>query len=209
MPSASTVDKKPFLWDAGKALDFPSIWDLICQNHPDGHPVSRETIACIFFEETCFCNRKQQPGPAVGFGQMQIYDKDKIPFFADLGYNSDQNNHKSDLPLITYKMVTDDHNLSVDISCAYFQWLVMNGKSREGALMAQTGGGGNETFVPLFIEGGNRLAAAMSSGERSDYTDALNYAKANGRHHNPVPFSGNYAFTKFWEFVIPDEYLGN
>jgi len=208
MTSAASVDRKPLFWEPDKALNFPDIYDLICQYHPDGNPVSREIIACIFFEETGFCNRKQKPGPAVGFGQIQIYDSDKIPFFESVGYNSDKKNTNSSLPLITYEKITSDNALSVKLSCQYFQWLAQNGKSLEGSLMAQTGGGRNLKFVPLFIEGGKRLKQALTSEQtRESFADALNYARANGIHQNPIPIRGKNAYTKFWEFVIPEEYI--
>jgi hypothetical protein len=202
------VDKKPFLWEPERALNFPDVYDLICRYHPDGHVVSREIIACIFFEETGFCNRKQKPGPAVGFGQIQIYDSDKIPFFESIGFNSDRKNTASQLPLITYDKIISDNDLSVKISCQYFQWLAAKGKSLHGALQAQTGGGGNAKFVPLFIEGGKRLLRAITDEwTREAFADALNYARANGIHANPIPYKGKFAYTKFWEFVIPDSYL--
>lgn len=208
MMSAFEVDRKPFLWEPDKALNFPDIYSLICKYHPEGNPVSREIVACIFFEETGFCNRKQKPGPAVGFGQIQIYDQDKIPFFESIGFNSDKKNKNSSLPLITYETIINDKELSVRLTCQYFQWLVKNGKSLEGALSAQTGGGGNAKFVPLFIEGGKRLQNALYNEQtREAFADALNYARANGIHQNPIPVRGKNAFTKFWEFVIPEEYI--
>lgn len=209
MMKASEVDKKPFLWEPDKALHFADIYSLICRFHPEGHAVSREIIACIFFEETGFCNRKQQPGPAVGFGQVQIYDRDKIPFFESIGYNTDKQNPNKGQPFLTYKMVTDSHELSVQISCKYFQWLVGTlGKSRDGALSAQTGGGGNAKFVPLFVAGGAKLLQAITTDwTREAFADALNYARANGIHGNAIPVRSQYAYTKFWEFVIQDDYL--
>jgi hypothetical protein len=206
--SATEVDRKPFLWEPDKALNFPDIWELICKYHPEGNPVSREIIACIFFEETAFCNRKQKPGPAVGFGQIQIYDNDKIPFFDSIGYNSDKKKTDSDKQTITYDTITNDKELSVKLSCLYFQWLVNQGKSLNGALMAQTGGGNNAKFGPLFIEGGKRLRQAINEEQtRESFAEALNYARANGIHQNSIPIRGVNAYTKFWEFVIPEEYI--
>lgn len=208
MAGAFEVDRKPFLWEPDKALNFPDIYDLICKYQPEGSPISREIIAYIFFEETAFCNREQKPGPAVGFGQIQIYDFDKIPFFESIGFNSDKKKTDSSQPLITYEMITRDNELSVKLSCQYFQWLVKNGKSREGALMAQTGGGGNAKFGHLFIEGGRLLSQAINSEQtRESFVTALNYTRANGIHQNAIPFKGRNAFTKFWEFVIPEEYI--
>lgn len=208
MSDAASVDRKPLFWEPDKALNFPDIYELICKYQPEGSPVSREIIACIFFEETGFCNRKQKPGPAVGFGQIQIYDNDKIPFFESIGYNSDKKNSTGSQPLITYETIIGDKDLSVKLSCQYFQWLAKKGKSLEGSLMAQTGGGANQKFVPLFIEGGKRLRQAINSQQtRESFADALNYARANGIHQNPIPIRGANAYTAFWEFVIPEEYI--
>lgn len=199
MSGASEVNPKPLFWEPDKALNFPDIYYLISQYHPQEHPVSREIIACIFFEETGFCNRRQRTkkgfGPAVGFGQMEIDNPDKEDFFKWMG-----------IPKPSPDAITINNELSVQISCKYFQWLVsVHGKSVDGALSAQTGGGGNESFVPLFKEGGKRLRDAIySSDKREDYVRALNYARTNGIHKNGIPYKD---YRSFWEFVIPEQYL--
>jgi hypothetical protein len=208
--SPHTVNRRPFLWEPDKALSFPEIYSLICECHPATHPVSREIIACIFFEETAFCNRKQKPGPGVGFGQIQvrrtngkIFDPEKAPFFESLGYSSDQNGLKT-----LEETILGNKRFSVEITCKFFQWLVSLGKSTQGALLGQTGGGKNATYVPLFIEGGRLLTKAMTQDwNRPAFVDALSYAPRIGFHHNAIPLTGNFAHTKFWEYVIPEDYL--
>ena len=213
--SPYTVDNKPLFWEPDKALSFPEIYSLICEYHPAGHVVSREIIACVFFEETGFCNRLQQQkggglGPGVGFGQIQvrhrdgkIVDGEKEPFFKSLGYSSDPTGLKS-----LEEMILANKRFSVQITCKYFQWLASAGKSTEGVLKGQTGGGENATYVPLFIEGGRRLKKAMTQDwNRAAFAEALSYAPKVGFHHNPIHFSGSHAKKKYWEYVIPDDYL--
>ena len=212
--SPHTVDRKPFLWEPDKALSFPEIYSLICEYHPAGHVVSREIIACIFFEETGFCNRLQKReeglGPGVGFGQIQvrhrdgrIFDGEKEPFFKSLGYSSDPNGLKN-----LEEMILADKKFSVQITCKYFQWLASAGKSTQGALLGQTGGGKNATYVPLFIEGGRRLKKVMTQDwNRAAFAEALSYAPKVGFHHNSIALTGLFGHPKFWEYVIPDDYL--
>lgn len=229
MSDPRLVDRKPNLWQPEKALSFPQIYDLICRNHPENHVVSREIIACIFFEETLFCNiqqiTKNGKGPAAGFGQIQIQDPDKIPFFESIHYNSNLKENKLQLPDITFEIIKNDNDLAVKLTCKYFQWLVSSqGKSLQGALQAQTGGGikkgvgtekdvetvgsKNKAFVPLFIEGGKKLEKAITqTWTREAFVEALNFARKNGHHANAIPSTGIFAYTKFWEYIIPDDYL--
>ena len=212
--SPHTVDRKPTFWEPDKALSFPEIYSLICEYHPSGHPISREIIACIFFEETAFCNRLQQDkeglGPGVGFGQIQvryrdgkIYDPEKKPFFESLGYSSDQNGLKN-----LEERILANKKFSVEITCKYFQWLGSKGLGTQGALKGQTGGGRNATYVDLFIKGGSLLRQAMTQDwNRQAFAQALSHAPKVGFHHNEIPYTGKFAHTKFWEYVIPDDYL--
>jgi hypothetical protein len=203
------VYPRPFLWDESRALDFFDLYDLVCAKHPLVHPVSRELIMLIFFEETAFANVKQDKGrgPAVGFGQMEIYNKDKIPFFEWLGYNSDVDSYPppNELPNITPDMIVSDYDLSVLITCSYFQWLCdENGKSTVGALQAQTGGGANLAFVPLWLQGEVMLNKAFDTRKRDDFIKALNHARANGPHANPV---NSVTFATYWDFTLPEDGL--
>jgi hypothetical protein len=196
------INPKPFLWDEDKALNFFEIYNRISVHHPAGHPVSREIIALIFFEETAFSNVRQNKGsgPAVGFGQMEIYNHDKIPFFEWLGFNSDRRK-SSRLPLITPDRIVNDNDFSVQLTCKYFQWLVeKQGKSTIGALQAQTGGGANLAFVPLWQSAEQELKKVIFSGDRIRIINALNRARSGGPHPNPIPLK---QFKAYWDFTVP------
>ena len=205
------VHPPPLFWKESQALNLPDILRKIREHHPTGHTVPCEMIAVIFFEETGFCNRQQVTkgggkGPGNGFGQLQIYDRDKIPFFETLGFNSDRYDKKSKYPLITPGLITGNNDLAVKIHCKYFQWLVRTkGLSLKGALGAQTGGGANKSYIPLFIEGTRLLKNALHAiSERKPLIDALNYARAKGFHKNPILAD---RYEQYWEFTIPDEFL--
>jgi len=201
------VHPKPFLWEEDKALNFFEIYKKICVHHPSSHAISREMIVLIFFEETGFCNVRQSrgTGPAVGFGQVEIYNPDKIPFFAWLGFNSDRNKRNSPLPLITPERITSDNDLSVKISCKYFQWLVSErDKSTLGALQAQTGGGANLTIIPVWLNAERELKSVIHSGDRMKLIRALNMARSGGPHPNPIRYDW---FKAYWDFTVPESEL--
>jgi len=200
------VNPKPFLWEETKALNLFQIYNKIGVYHPAGHPVSREMITLIFFEETGFCNIRQNrgAGPAVGFGQMEIYNPDKIPFFEWLGFNSDRKK-TSRLPLITPERISADNDLSVKITCKYFQWLVSEKhKTGTGALQAQTGGGANLSFIPVWGAAEKELKSVLYSNDRKKIINALNKARSGGPHPNPIPFD---RYKSYWEFTVPEEDL--
>jgi hypothetical protein len=74
-PSVRVPQQFPFGWSRQKSLTFVSMWDLIMRVHGNHNPVFPPSLLmAIFWEETLFTNRKQQDGPAVGFGQLQIND---------------------------------------------------------------------------------------------------------------------------------------
>jgi hypothetical protein len=80
----------PGLWEPAKAITFFQLAKKIEVHLRPGLPVTREVMLAICFHETGFSNIKQGrgSGPAVGFGQMEIFNDDKIPFFATLGFDS-------------------------------------------------------------------------------------------------------------------------
>ena len=104
----------------------------------------------IFFHETGFSNIKQGKGsgPAVGFGQMEIFNDDKIPFFKWLppGFDSVTFNPKTPpaaqkakkdqygiLPTmekLTDARVTSDDDFAIKMHCKYFEWLFNEGYSK-------------------------------------------------------------------------------
>jgi len=198
------ISPKPFLWEEDKALNFFQIYNKIGVHHPTGHAISREMIALIFFEETGFSNVRQNKGsgPAVGFGQMEIYNPDKIPFFEWLGFNSDRRKSDSRLPLITPERIVNDNDFSVRLTCKYFQWLVgEHHKSTVGALQAQTGGGANLSFIPVWLSAEKELQSVLYSGDRVRLMKALNRARSGGPHPNPIPLQ---QFKAYWDFIVPE-----
>jgi len=198
------INPKPFLWEEDKALSFYEIYKKVCVHHPCSHLISRELIVLIFFEETGFSNVRQSrgKGPAVGFGQMEIYNPDKVPFFAWLGFNSDRWKRDSRLTLITPGLITSNNDLSVKITCKYFQWLVSErGKSTSGALEAQTGPGVNRTIIPVWLRAEGELKSAIHSGDRMKLIAALNMARSGGPHPNPIKYDW---FKAYWDFTVPD-----
>jgi hypothetical protein len=203
------VNKSPFSWNQGQALDLFTIYDMVLDCHPANHAVSPLMITGIMYEETAFCNRVQQTtngkGPAVGFGQMQIYDPEKKAFWDWMGYNNDMKNPNSK-PLITPERVLGDNKFSVDMTCKYFQWLLTpdaynskKPKGLQGALAAQAGGGDNATFPALWISAEPQLAKGFRTLERVDLVKGLNAFKNGGPHPNPI---FDPLFQKYWDFTL-------
>jgi hypothetical protein len=80
----------PFGWDRNKSLTFAEMWDIVMRVHGNHNPVFPPSLLIgIFWEETLFTNRRQQGGPAVGFGQLQIQDWGWKLKNIDLRYNSE------------------------------------------------------------------------------------------------------------------------
>jgi hypothetical protein len=202
------VSYKPNLWEEPQALDVFTLYNKISVFHPKDHIISRSLILAIFYEET-FCSNIRQntgKGPAVGFGQTQIYDKEKIPFFKTLGFNSDRDDQSSSLPLITPEIILKDHDLSVKITCKLFQWLCARkeeggrGKGIDGALEAQAGGP-NKDLIPLWKASERELKTALFGSDRAKIAGALNLAK---RPLKGAPFKD---YTEYWNFTIPQSGL--
>ena len=64
----------PFGWDKQKSLTFVDMWALVMRVHGNDPVFPPSLLIGLFWEETLFTNRRQQDGPAVGFGQLQIKD---------------------------------------------------------------------------------------------------------------------------------------
>src|SRR4030095_2693206 len=77
-----TPGDTPPLWDPFAALSILDVCKKLQVHLSSAQPVAREALLLIFFHETGFSNIKQGmgTGPAVGFGQMEIFNLDKIPF---------------------------------------------------------------------------------------------------------------------------------
>ncbi len=194
----------PPLWDPFAAMSMLEISQKLQTHLLPGLPVTRNHMFVICFHETGFSNIKQGKGtgPAVGFGQMEIFNPDKIPFFKWLppGFNSITHNPKVHpakkkakmeeqgiLPTfekLTDGRVTSDNDFAIKMHCKYFEWLSKEGTTKsnpnqkgikhlEGMLGAQTGGG-NEHFIGEFRDGAIAVGKAIDSGNRIDIINALN-----------------------------------
>jgi hypothetical protein len=217
-----TKNDCPGLWEPAKALTFFELANKIDVYLRAGLPVTREVMLVICFHETGFSNIKQGrgSGPAVGFGQMEIFNSDKIPFFATLGYDS-RNGRKNVpqlgtgpacapqkvlLPLSADTLLAND-DLAVKIHCKFFEWLYDCGGKRtlEGMLSAQTGGGRNAVFVGIFREAAAKLRSVIYSGDRQKVIDALNSVQ---QHFNKEGKLEQHSITlnrfqKYWDYTLP------
>jgi hypothetical protein len=223
---------KPFNWDPDRAVPFFKLAGLVDRFLRPGLSIQREHLLVIYCHESGFANvRQAENGPAVGFGQMEIYNPDKIPFFQTLRYNSAILNPRipaakkrdyaylDGLFPLTYESILNDDEFAVRSHCAYFAWLFDEGvpanappgvkgiKSLKGMLQAQTGGGKNLVFVDHFVNSAAALAAVIKSGNRKKIIDALNsvrhyYNKAGtALEHRPLSLD---RFRKYWDFVLPE-----
>ncbi len=188
------VSRSPFAWFENKAWDFPTIWDAISRHHPIGHPVSRATVAVIFFEETGFCNVSQAQTSGslgVGFGQLEVSNPEKKEFYASLPISTDYRQVAA--------LMLGNNDTSVRIHCGYFQFLTnCKGLGAEGCLAAQVGP--HRSYVHLFREGARLLDEAMAAGDRKAMIGALNYARSSSGKKNGIP---ERLFPDFWEFILP------
>jgi hypothetical protein len=232
-PIIWNANELPYSWDPHRALPLIKIISFLDRYLNRTIPIKREHLLVIFFHETGFCNIRQNQGkgPAVGFGQMEIYNSDKIPFFETLRYNSAILNPKlsqqakesySNLyiyPPLTYESVLNDDEFAIKMHCSYFNWLFENGvpanaapgqkgiKSLRGLLMAQTGGGNNLQFVDHFIHSGEKLRMVLGSGNRTQIIDALNsvrhYLKPKSSETESRPLTLS-RYPKYWDFILPE-----
>jgi hypothetical protein len=233
-PIIFTANDIPYNWDPNRAKPFFELANLIdCYLRPD-LPIKREHFLAICFHETGFANVRQNQGkgPAVGFGQMEIFNPDKIPFFQTLRYNSVILNPRvtqiekikyeylNNLTPLTYESVLNDDEFAVRMHCAYFAWLFDEGvpknaapgqkgiKSLRGILMAQTGGGNNLVFVDHFIRAGGEIKNVINSGDRKKIIDALNSVRhylikdTSNTEANPLTLT---RYQKYWDFILPED----
>lgn len=217
-------------WIEKLAVDFPTMWQLIVKNNKS--QVSNEMVAVIFFEETSFVNREQagKNGPAAGFGQIEVGNRDKIPFYKWLGMDvSDQlmselKNQQLSGPALKEKLdlqarvktqILSSAEASVQMSCKYFQYLgEAANKDLTGIVSAQIGS--HIEYRQRFQQGTQKLKTVMAQSGmdrqklHADYVDALNLAKrsqkgeAAGTKNNPIL---EPEFKVFWDWVLPEEFL--
>jgi hypothetical protein len=215
----------PGLWEPAKALTFFQLANKIDIHLRPGLPVTREVMLAICFHETGFSNIKQGrgSGPAVGFGQMEIFNEDKIPFFATLGFDSRNGKSapipqmgtgpncapKPDLTVLQAKTLLDDDDLAIKVHCKFFEWLYdCAGKRTLGAMLsAQTGGGRNAIFIDIIKDSASKLESVIYSGDRKKVINALNAVQfqfdAKGVLVNQS--IGLDRFKKYWDFTLPED----
>ncbi len=195
----------PHPWDPFAALSMVDVCKKLDSQLKPALPITREIMLVIFFHETAFSNimqaTKTGKGPAVGFGQMEIFNPDKVPFFKWFKPGIDSVTFNPNMSIVEIKKkteeygltslekltndrVTSDNDFAIKMHCSYFEWLFDEGYSQStpkqkgikslGGLLAAQAGGGNEHFVDEFRDGGRNLAAVMGSGDRMKIINALN-----------------------------------
>jgi len=239
-PHANAADfakhERPGLWEPDKALNFFDVANKVDVHLRAGLPVWRELVLVIFFHETGFSNIKQGrgSGPAVGFGQMEIFNRDKIKFFKWLKPGFDSVALHPTMSPLEKKKKTEEHGLSpalekltpervlsnddfaIWMHCKYFEWLFDEGyttsgqkgiRSLQGMLEAQTGGGKNLAFVKIFSDGGKRLRDVIYTGDRKKVIDALNSVMFSFKEGTTELKNQAFkfeSFTKYWDFTLPE-----
>ncbi|MBI4902330.1 MAG: hypothetical protein HY820_01765 [Acidobacteria bacterium] len=231
------VTNKPMFWVEKQAWDFPTIWEAIGRNNKSKVP--NEMIAVIFFEETSFVNTQQagKNGPAVGFGQIEVGNRDKVPFYRWLCEKKGETAWTvSDLlmseltkvnlsgPALVEKRnlqekvrtkILGSNEYSVQIMCYYYEWLgTAASKDLSGIISAQIGS--HLEYRTRFQLGYDALKAARTATGaeraklRTQYIDALNLAK---RRQSSEPKTNKQNpipekdYTVFWDWVLPEEFL--
>jgi hypothetical protein len=228
-----TKNDLPYNWDPQRAMPFFDVARTVGRFLRGGMPIEREHLLVIFFHESGFANVRQAQGtgPAVGFGQMEIFNPDKIPFFEKLKFNSAILNPRipasekakysyldKHFPL-TYESVLNDNEFAIKMHCEYFGWLYDEGipanaapgqkgiKSLRGLLTAQTGSGRNEVFVDHFTESARQLKGVINSGDREKVIAALNsvrlyFKKGTSTLEGQALKLDRYR--KYWDFILPE-----
>lgn len=85
MLTPSQVSHAPKRWRAAGAMNFPDFWAACSKHRESKHPVSIEVFISLCWEET-FCSNMAQGGKpiALGPGQLQVSEDEKVYFFAGL-----------------------------------------------------------------------------------------------------------------------------
>jgi hypothetical protein len=200
-----TKNETPVLWEPAAALSMLQVCTKLKQYLAPAPPIALGHMLAIFFHESGFANIKQgkNTGPAVGFGQMEIFNLDKIPFFKWLPPGFDSITHNPNVApfkkktvleqhgitpafaKLTHEQVKADPDFAIKMHCKYFEWLFTEGfaksnpnqkgiKDIRGLLAAQTGGGGNEHFIEEFAVGGENIGKVIGTGDREAIISALN-----------------------------------
>jgi hypothetical protein len=170
MFTAKDVDRGPGLWSADGAMNFFDFWRVSVSHRAPGHPVSLEVFVSLCFEETACSNVAQGGKPiALGPGQLQVSEDDKVYFFAGvsivdpsatrdnfLGMNVDSSKttwavrqdktvYMRDtamfpkLPPLAMKRVLADNDFAIKMHWRYWDWL-RNGNGRSQKPVSSVGG---------------------------------------------------------------------
>ncbi|HUQ91561.1 MAG TPA: hypothetical protein VM120_07755 [Bryobacteraceae bacterium] len=206
-PSAPGVKRLPFAWIESQAWNFPTLWDAIDRNNKNKANMPDALLLTMFFEETGFCNIQQAGanGPAVGFGQIEVGNRDKYRFYQWLNdpdfpvsdefiaklriEQLDAPTYKTKLSIrekVKTKML-GSKEFSVQIFCKYFEFLsTVDHKKQNGLVAAQIAS--HSEYKDRFNGGFHLLSAAMnkdwngseSLALRAALINALNFARRRG-----------------------------
>jgi len=170
MLTATDVDRGPGLWRAAGAMNFFDFWRASVNHRAPGHPLSLEVFVSLCFEETACSNVAQGGKPvALGPGQLQVSEDEKVYFFAGasivdpsvsrenfLGMKVDSSMTTwavkkdltvfkrgkpmfPDLPPLTMERVLNDNDFAIKMHWRYFDWL-RNGNGRSQTPVSSVGG---------------------------------------------------------------------
>lgn len=206
MLTAKDVDRAPALWRAAGAMNFPDFWQASSTHREPNHPISVEVFVALCFEETACSNTSQGGKPiALGPGQLQVSEDEKVYFFA--GANITDPSRKAEnflggcwdtslttwavrsnltvfkrteamfpsLPQMTMDRILGDNDFAIRMHWRYFDWL-RNGNGRAQKPIATAGG------LLDAQTGGNKKAnnAFLAGGS------AIAQAMANGADWNAI-----------------------
>ena len=210
----------PYRWVAKQAVSLFDVLASIDRHLDTAVPMSRETMALVFFHATAFSNFRQKTsptkqnteglGPRVGLGQMAVLEGDKPAFF------------RSTMGVVPspelFDLMTGDVDFAVKAQCLYFGEAFRRGAATTRALLAiQLGGPENEPLIDPIVAAEPLLKAALATAEQRAIVEALNACRWYGKRdrrgfpivvagkavpvHLPIPPEGR--FQRYWDFTIP------
>ncbi len=210
----------PYRWVGKQAVTLFDVLASIDRHLDPAVPLSRETMALVFFHESAFSNFRQKTsptkqnteglGPRVGLGQMAVLEGDKPAFF------------RSAMGVVPspelFDLMTGDPDFAIKAQCLYVGEAFRRGAATTRALVAiQLGGPGSESLVDHVMAAEPLLKAALATGEQRPIVDALNACRWYGKRdrrgfpiiveskavpvHLPIPPEGR--FQRYWDFTVP------
>jgi len=187
-----------------RRLDYVKMWETIKKNRYYALPpeYTDELLIAIFWEETTFCNirevKKDGPGPAVGFGQAQVYAEGSAGVVWRFPtYTRDQ----------LGTLILGDENFSVKFTGMLLTHMHSRTNSRGGTLAGYASGGNKQVkqvtqwndCEKLLLQNPQSTTFTTPGGFtipcRKTLEDALNKAKPNQSRDffpqvlNNVPYS--------------------